>query len=121
MQHRVSLAEIGVERGQRRQLAPDGVVGKLLRDELLPPCNHMGAGNFPELFRPMHACIRHKVCDVLLIGPSGVGIGEIGKPFELWGDRREGLKLVVGEAGRRGGTRDRDRGGRHGVSLTPEK
>ena len=37
MQHGVTVAEIGIERRQGRELAPDGVVGKLLPDELLAP------------------------------------------------------------------------------------
>ncbi len=100
MQHGVAFAEIGIEGGQRCQLTPNGVVGELLLHELLTPGNDVCLGNLPELLRSMHAGIRHKIFDVLLIGPPSVGVGEVGKPFKLGGNLGEGLKLIGGEGGR---------------------
>ena len=57
----------------------------------------MGAGHVAELLRLAQAGEGHEVLDVLLVGPAGVRVGEVGEPFDLRGDVRQGLELGGGE------------------------
>src|SRR5262245_48436427 len=94
MQHGVAVAKIGVERRQRRTLAPDRVVGQLLRHELVAPGDHMGARYIAELLGSADTYKDHEVFDVLLVGPAGI---DVGKPLDLWGHIRQSLELSGGE------------------------
>ena len=71
LQDRVTLAQIGIGRGQRSQLAADGIVREVLTDALVAPGNHMRASHFPERFRPIQSGQGHEVLDVLLVSPVG--------------------------------------------------
>ena len=93
MQHRVTVAEIGVERGQRGELAPDGVVGQLLLHEVLAPGDDVDARHVAELGGLPQACEGHEVIEVLLVRPARVGIGQVRKPFDLRGDVGQSLEL----------------------------
>jgi hypothetical protein len=88
MQHRMTVAQVGIERRQRREFTPDGVVGEALLCELLPPGDDVGAGRVAELFRSAQAGEGLKVGDISLVGAAGMQVGEIGKPLEcdqnLW-------------------------------------
>ena len=56
MQHSVAVAEIGIERRQGREPAPNGVVGQVLPGEVVTPGDHMRAGHLAELFWLLQAC-----------------------------------------------------------------
>jgi hypothetical protein len=108
MPYRVALAEIGIQRGQRRQFAPNGVVGETLPGELLAPRNDMRTRHVAKRFRLAQTGEGLKIFDVLLVGTSSVRVREIGKPFELWGDVRQILELHSGETGWHSDTADGD-------------
>lgn len=97
MQDRVTVTQVGIERGEGGKFAPDGIVGEALPSELLTPGNHMGAGHVPELFRLPQACEDLKVFDVLLVGAAGVRVSEIGEPFEFRRNLRQILELGGGQ------------------------
>jgi hypothetical protein len=52
MEHRMSLAEIGIQRRQRRQFAADGVVGQRLTGQILAPGDDVGAGHINNRRHP---------------------------------------------------------------------
>jgi hypothetical protein len=48
----------------------------------------VGTGDVAELLRLAQPDEGLKVLDVLSVGAARVGIGQVGKPFKLEGDRR---------------------------------
>jgi hypothetical protein len=88
---------------------PDTVISEVLAHELVAPGDDMGARHIAELFSSVQASEGHEIVDVLSVGPPGVGICEIGEPFDLGGDLRQGLKLGGGQTYRQGCRANRDR------------
>ena len=76
----------------------------------------MGACDVAELLRLPQACEGHEVLDVLLVGPPRIGIGEVGKPFDLGRHLRQCLELGRGKGARQ--QRGRGKRGRHRRSLS---
>jgi class 3 adenylate cyclase len=93
----LTVAEIGIERGQRGELPPDGIIGQSLPDELVAPGHHMSARHVAELLRVPQACEGHEVVEILPVGPPRIGIGEVGKPRDPRGTSANPLELSRGE------------------------
>ena len=93
MQHGIAVAEIGIERRQRGEFAPDGIVRQVLNHELFPPSDYMRPCYVAELLRMAQAREGHKVFDVLPVGPARICIGEVVEPFDLRRHLRQGLEL----------------------------
>ena len=78
-----AVAEIGIERRQCRELAPNRIVGQVLPDELVAPGDHMRPCHVTELLRLPQPGAGHEVCNILPVGPPRIRIGAVGKPFDL--------------------------------------
>jgi hypothetical protein len=75
-----------------------------LSGKLVAPGDDVGARHGAEVFRPAQAGEGLKVSDVLLVGAAGVGVGEVGEPLELGGNRGQGVELLGSEGDWRGVT-----------------
>ena len=95
----VLLEAIGEERGQRRQVAPDGVGGQPLMDDRLTPRHDVGARCIEDLFGPGRVGRGLNILSSLPVSLPRVWCREVGHPFEFGGNLGHGSKWGGGQTG----------------------
>jgi hypothetical protein len=75
----------------------DTAAGKETVKEKRDRANNMRAGHDTEFFRPVDAGEAHEILNRVFVGAPGVGVGDVGEPFDLGRDIREALKLGGGQ------------------------
>ena len=83
MRDGVALAQVVIERSQRRQLAPDGGTGQALLLQMGAPGQDMTSGPRPEFLRLHDAGERHEGFQVVFIRAPGLRAIQVGKPLGL--------------------------------------
>lgn len=90
----VAFQQVVEQAGQGGELAADAGPGEAALFELLPPGEHMGAGDGAELFGGGDADELAEVLQVALVGAAGARVVEVGEP--LGGGRHLGQVLELG-------------------------
>ena len=96
---RVAVQQIVEQAAERGEFAPLGSPGQAALFELAAPGEDVGASDFSELFRGVQTDKLTEVLEVALVGASGTGVGQVGKPF----DGRRYLCQVLEFSGRQPG------------------
>jgi hypothetical protein len=87
----VRVAEMLKQRGQRSELASDRCPGQRTLLQILAPCEHVCARDYPKLLGLVDTDKLHELMDIDSIGAARVRIFDIGKPLCL---RRHPGKLT---------------------------
>ena len=99
----VALAQIVEQRRQRSQLAADGGRRQASGFQVLAPGDQVGTGDGAELLRAGDPDEGGKVAHVLLVGPPGAGIGQVGEPFQFRRHFGQALEFGGGQGAARPG------------------
>jgi hypothetical protein len=100
MGHRVAVAKIFKQRGQRGKPVPDRCIAPPLappcysRFQLIAPSDDVCACDCAKLFGPLDAGEAHKVLHGGFVGPARMGVREIGEPLDLGRHVGQPVKLI---------------------------
>ena len=107
---RVLVAEVVEDGGEGRELPPDGRRGQGASLQILALGDDVGAGHGAEFLGPLDTDERGEVSQIVLVGPAGARILDVGEPLEFGRDPGQPLEFGPGEeAGLGGGRRGRGR------------
>ena len=94
----VAFAEVIEQRGQRRELAPDGGRRQLAALHVLAPGDDVRPGDGAQLRVVPQAGKGDEFPHVVLVGPAGFRVGDVGEPFFLGRNLGELLELRARQA-----------------------
>jgi hypothetical protein len=96
--HRIRITEVLEERGERGELAPNGSTAELPALQVLPPGEHVRAGEGTKRLGRFDSHKPHELVDVDPVGAPRPRVVDVRKPLGLSRHHREPLELGGGQA-----------------------